>query len=130
MGSWFTVVLYGFFVGFIWFLGFFCGFFWGSFYGFFWVFCGFSWVFCGVFVGFLLVFYEFLMLFMGFSRVSCWFCGICYELIGYPFLRSPHSDVSELLKQTAHNFLRFPIEGKKSVCIKKFASCFGNSHTS
>ena len=46
------------------------------------------------------------------------------------FLRSPHLDVWELLKQAAHGSPQFPIEGKKSVCVKKFASCFGNSYTS
>ena len=50
--------------------------------------------------------------------------------IGYPLLRSPLLDVCELLKQAAHSSPRFPIEVKNSVCVKKFASCFGNSHTS
>ena len=32
------------------------------------------------------------------------------------------------MKITKTGNARFPIEGKKSVCVKKFAACSGNSH--
>ena len=49
------------------------------------------------------------------------------DSLGHSFLCSPHLDVWELLKQAAHAFLS---RLKKFVCVKKIASCFGNSHTS
>ena len=34
------------------------------------------------------------------------------------------------MKITKTGNAQFPFEGKKSVCAKNFASCFGNSHLS